>query len=89
MTYSPSAQLAAIVAFLATRVVAPGTASYNGLALTPQMGWDNWNAFGCDIDEKLLLGTAQLIVDYGLRDLGTYQPNTRSSSIAPFKVLVR
>lgn len=31
---------------------------------------DNWNAFGCDVSEKLLLGTAQKIVDYGLRDLG-------------------
>lgn len=37
----------------------------NGLGLTPQMGWDNWNAFGCDIDEDLLLDTAQKIVDYG------------------------
>lgn len=31
---------------------------------------DNWNAFGCDVSEDLLLGTAQLIVDYGLKDLG-------------------
>ncbi|KAG7009840.1 alpha-galactosidase [Physcia stellaris] len=46
--------------------------SYNGLANTPQMGWDNWNAFGCDVSEELLLGTAQKIVDYGLRDLGYY-----------------
>ena len=42
-----------------------GAGSYNGLAVTPQMGWDNWNAFGCDIDEELLLSTAQKIVDYG------------------------
>ena len=44
--------------------------SYNGLAVTPAMGWDNWNAFGCDVSEDLLLGTAQKIVDVGLRDLG-------------------
>ena len=31
---------------------------------------DNWNAFGCDVSQDLLLGTAQKIVDYGLRDLG-------------------
>ena len=31
---------------------------------------DNWNAFGCDITEKDLIGTAQKMVDYGLRDLG-------------------
>jgi len=31
---------------------------------------DNWNAFGCDVSEELLLQTGQLIVDYGLKDLG-------------------
>ncbi|PQE22311.1 Alpha-galactosidase protein [Rutstroemia sp. NJR-2017a WRK4] len=42
----------------------------NGLARTPQMGWDNWNALGCDVSQELLLQTADLIVDYGLKDLG-------------------
>lgn len=51
-------------------VVIPGASSYNGLNLTPQMGWDNWNAFGCDVSEDLLLSTADAMVDYGLRDLG-------------------
>ncbi|KAF2725802.1 glycoside hydrolase family 27 protein [Polychaeton citri CBS 116435] len=43
---------------------------HNGLAATPPMGWDNWNAFGCDVSEDLLLGTASRIVDIGLRDVG-------------------
>lgn len=51
-------------------VVIPGASSYNGLNLVPQMGWDNWNAFGCDVNESLLLTTAQDMIDYGLRDLG-------------------
>jgi alpha-galactosidase len=34
------------------------------------MGWDNWNAFGCSINESILLDTAQAMVDYGLSDLG-------------------
>ncbi|KAL9087956.1 MAG: hypothetical protein Q9159_003398 [Coniocarpon cinnabarinum] len=51
-------------------VVIPGASSYNGLNLVPQMGWDNWNAFGCSINESLVLNTAQTMVDYGLRDLG-------------------
>ncbi|CAG8977374.1 hypothetical protein HYALB_00007004 [Hymenoscyphus albidus] len=42
----------------------------NGLARTPQMGWNNWNAFACDVSEELLVQTADLIVGYGLRDLG-------------------
>lgn len=33
---------------------------------------DNWNAFGCNVSETLLLETAQMIVDYGLRDVGYY-----------------
>ena len=71
--------IAAVVVFL-TQTSAAGTVSYNGLAITPQMGWDNWNAFGCDVDEELLLNTAQKMVDYGLRDLGKsssrYVPNS-------------
>ena len=45
-------------------------ATDNGLAVTPQLGWDNWNAFGCSVSETLLLQTGQLIVDLGLKDLG-------------------
>ena len=51
-------------------VVIPGASSYNGLNLVPQMGWNTWNAFHCDVDEDLLLNTAQNLIDYGLRDLG-------------------
>ncbi|PMD43670.1 glycoside hydrolase family 27 protein [Hyaloscypha variabilis F] len=51
-------------------LVSKARAVDNGLAITPQMGWDNWNSFGCDVSETLLLQTAQLIVDYGLKDLG-------------------
>ncbi|KAG9247093.1 glycoside hydrolase family 27 protein [Calycina marina] len=54
----------------ALAVVSRVGASDNGLARTPQMGWDNWNAFGCSVSETLLQQTAELIVNYGLRDLG-------------------
>ena len=56
---------------LALRCDAAGTFSYNGLANTPAMGWDNWNAFGCKVSQELILSTAQKIVEFGLRDLGT------------------
>jgi alpha-galactosidase len=52
------------------QVIIPGASSYNGLNLVPQMGWNNWNAFHCDVNESLLLSTAQQMVDLGLRDLG-------------------
>ncbi|KAF2799513.1 glycoside hydrolase family 27 protein, partial [Melanomma pulvis-pyrius CBS 109.77] len=51
-------------------VIIPSASSYNGLNLVPQMGWNNWNAFHCDVNESLLLSTAQQMVDLGLRDLG-------------------
>lgn len=66
--YSSFTVLAATVALLS----APASATDNGLAITPQMGWDNWNAFACEVSETLLLQTADLIVNYGLRDLGYY-----------------
>ena len=54
----------------ANKPVIPGASSYNGLALTPQMGWNDWNAFGCNINETILLDNARAMVNYGLRDLG-------------------
>ncbi|KAH8651379.1 alpha-galactosidase [Xylariales sp. PMI_506] len=42
----------------------------NGLARTPQMGWNNWNSLGCDVSEDLLLDTATKLVSLGLRDVG-------------------
>lgn len=54
----------------AENLIKLGASSYNGLNLVPQMGWNNWNAFGCDVNESLLLRTAQNMADFGLRDLG-------------------
>ncbi|KAL9611859.1 MAG: hypothetical protein Q9167_003513 [Letrouitia subvulpina] len=62
--------LTVLTALFPSQSSAAGSLSYNGLAKTPQMGWNDWNAFGCDVDQELLLDTAQLLVDYGLRDLG-------------------
>lgn len=70
LSFTWLATAAALLLPLALRGDAAGTSSYNGLALTPAMGWDNWNAFGCKVSEELILSTAQKIVDFGLRDLG-------------------
>lgn len=43
---------------------------YQGLALTPPMGWNSWNHFGCDIDEQTIKETADAMVALGLRDAG-------------------
>ncbi|KAK5074411.1 hypothetical protein LTR64_006445 [Lithohypha guttulata] len=42
----------------------------NGVARTPQMGWNNWNSLGCDVSQDLLLDTAKVLLDSGLRDVG-------------------
>jgi alpha-galactosidase len=41
-----------------------------GRASTPPLGWSSWNAFGTDIDEAKILGSAQRIVDIGLAAKG-------------------
>jgi alpha-galactosidase len=42
----------------------------NGLALTPPMGWNSWNKFACDVNEKVVRDTADAIVASGMRDAG-------------------
>ncbi|CAM0907653.1 unnamed protein product [Alopecurus aequalis] len=42
----------------------------NGLALVPQMGWNSWNFFACDINETLIRETADALLSTGLADLG-------------------
>lgn len=51
-------------------VLSGAAAINNGLAITPPMGWNNWNAFGCDVSENLLYTTTEEIISLGLRDLG-------------------
>jgi alpha-galactosidase len=43
---------------------------FDDLALTPQMGWNSWNKFGCNIDENLIRETADAMVKLGLKDAG-------------------
>jgi alpha-galactosidase len=48
----------------------PADAWDNGLARTPPMGWNQWNAFGCNISDALVRQTADRLVATGLRDAG-------------------
>lgn len=43
---------------------------YENLALTPPMGWNTWNRFGCDVTEELIRNTADAMVSSGMRDAG-------------------
>ncbi len=41
-----------------------------GLALTPPMGWNTWNKFGCNVSDELVRGAAKAMVDSGMKDAG-------------------
>jgi alpha-galactosidase len=45
-------------------------ASDNGLGLKPQMGWNSWNAYGCDVNETKIMEAADALVALGLDKLG-------------------
>jgi len=42
----------------------------NGLALTPPMGWNTWNKFACNVNEKLIRTAADNMVSSGMKDAG-------------------
>ena len=55
----------------ALAAAAPSAAALdNGLALTPPMGFNDWNAFGCNVDEQLIEQTADFLVSSGLKAAG-------------------
>ena len=43
---------------------------FDGLATTPPMGWNSWNTFATEIDEKLVMDTADLFIELGLKEAG-------------------
>ena len=42
----------------------------NGLGITPQMGWNTWNKFGCNINENLIRDTIDVLNTSGLIEAG-------------------
>ena len=59
------AALLAVVLMPDGRVDAAG-----GLALTPPMGWNSWNKFGCNVSEQLIEQAADALVSTGMKDAG-------------------
>ena len=55
---------------LLSAVIAPSQSYDNGLGLTPPMGWNSWNHFGCNVNETLILDTAKTVIQLGLDQLG-------------------
>jgi alpha-galactosidase len=72
----PSRHPVAVLAAAAVLVLAaltltagrtPAQALSNGLALTPPMGWNDWNAYGCNVSESVVEQTAQFMVTSGMK----------------------
>lgn len=42
----------------------------NGVARLPVLGYNAWNAFGCNVDEELIIATAHAMIDKGLLKAG-------------------
>lgn len=73
------AQISALVLTMAATMVPSASArdkmdplpgKSNGLALTPPMGWNSWNKFACNVNEKLVKQAADAMVSSGMRDAG-------------------
>ncbi len=43
---------------------------FEGLAMNPPMGWNSWNTFATNIDEKLVKETADIMVSSGMAAAG-------------------
>jgi alpha-galactosidase len=58
-----------IVLLLVYTVYASGQ-KFEGLALTPPMGWNSWNHFACDVNEELIRETAEAMANNGMKAAG-------------------
>jgi alpha-galactosidase len=43
---------------------------FEGLALTPPMGWNTWNTFATNINEKLIKEMAETLISSGMQEAG-------------------
>ncbi|MEI7528253.1 MAG: glycoside hydrolase family 27 protein [Elusimicrobiota bacterium] len=57
-------------AALAAFAAAPASALDDGQALTPPMGWNSWNKFGCDVNETVIRQAADAMADSGMQRAG-------------------
>ncbi|NUS65889.1 MAG: alpha-galactosidase [Saccharothrix sp.] len=83
-----AAVLGAAVVPVVLSLATPAQALENGLGRTPQLGWNNWNSFGCDVTESLVRQTADVMVSSGMAAAGysyvniddCWSENSRDSS---------
>lgn len=59
-----------LIAILLLPATHASAEKYADLAETPPMGWNSWNTFACDVDEKLIREMADAMVSSGMREAG-------------------
>ena len=67
----------------AARTARSASPSYNGLALTPPMGWNDWYQYRCSVTEDDVLANARALVSSGLARLGYDYVNLDDCWMAP------
>jgi len=45
----------------------------------PALGWNSWNAYGCDVNATKILDAANDIISLGLKDAGYEYVNSEST----------
>ncbi|MFF1614691.1 glycoside hydrolase family 27 protein [Amycolatopsis sp. NPDC058278] len=55
---------------LSTAVPAAAVAAPGSPAVTPPLGWNSWNSFGCNVSESTIHQAADAMVSSGMRDAG-------------------
>jgi alpha-galactosidase len=58
------------LAILATASTVQALVLKDGIGKLPALGWNSWNAFGCDINSTKILTAANELVSLGLKDAG-------------------
>lgn len=67
---SPWTCALAVLIFSALLVAQKASPVSQNLSLTPPMGWNTWNKFGCDINEELVRQNAEAMVKSGMKAVG-------------------
>ena len=63
-------KLQKVICFLLLAFPFCGHALTNNLALTPPMGWNSWNHFGCNVSDAIIRGIADAMATNGMKAAG-------------------
>ncbi len=70
MKHAPAIVKRILFAVICAACATAQAQKFDQLALTPPMGWNSWNKFGCNINEQLVREVADAMVSSGMKDAG-------------------